>query len=154
MSPKRKRDSDLRGGLRRVGDFMSAVHFSGRSHSAQRVAFATAVCSARGRSTTVWDWIVYPRPAALRWLAKAKELASTLPILKDSRRRAQKELRALLGWPRWTKDCTRHSAASYWLAAEESAAKVAMQLGHGEGILSSHYMALVTTEEAAAYWQL
>ena len=64
--------------------------------------------------------IVYPRPAALRWLAKAKELASTLPILKNSRKRAQKQLRALLGWPKWKKDCTRHSAASYWLAAEES----------------------------------
>ena len=69
-------------------------------------------------------------------------------------KRARKDLRAVLGWKAWKHDCTRHTAASNWLAECRSAADVATSLGNSETVLRKHYMALVTKKDAEKFWQL
>jgi len=76
------------------------------------------------------------------------------PLTARTRKLDRKALRALLGWPVWKKDVTRHTAASMWLAHEASAAKVATALGHSESVLRKNYMALVTQEQAKTFWAL
>jgi integrase len=98
--------------------------------------------------------VVYPRPEALQAIARALKRGAELPLDKSCRRRAIRALRAKLGLPVWVKDITRHSAASYWLAAGESAARVADALGHSERILKRHYRAVVTRKDAEAFWRL
>lgn len=98
--------------------------------------------------------VVYPRPEALKWLREARRLEAALPLPHAAHRKALAKLREALGWTAWPKDVTRHSAASYWLATEGSASKVAENLGHSERTLQSHYKALVTREEAREFWGL
>jgi len=98
--------------------------------------------------------IVYPLPVAMKWLKLAKKLKSQLPLTVKTRKADRDQLRALLEWPKWKQDITRHSAASYWLAHCGSAATVATALGHSEQIMRKNYMALVTKTEAAKFWAL
>lgn len=98
--------------------------------------------------------VVYPLPMVFDWLARAKRLKSKLPIYRVTRTWDLKRLREVLGFKVWPKDITRHSAASYWLAASGSASDVATALGHSESVLRRHYMALVTKADAARYWAL
>jgi integrase len=97
--------------------------------------------------------VVYPLPIALAWLKRAKRLKSELPLSPKRQLADRKELRVILGWKKWKQDVTRHSAASYWLASEGSAAHVAEMLGHSERTLKSHYKALVTKAEAERFWK-
>ena len=54
----------------------------------------------------------------------------------------------------WPHNALRHSFASYLLADNQDAAKVALQLGHTESrTLFAHYRELVTPEAAKAFWQ-
>jgi integrase len=56
---------------------------------------------------------------------------------------------------RWVHDGMRHSFASYRLAVLQDAPKVALELGHSTpAMLFSHYRAVVTSEQASAYWQI
>jgi len=98
--------------------------------------------------------VVYPHPTAMLWLSRAKEGKAELPIERQPRRRAVRGLRTLLGFKKWPKDVTRHSAASYWLAETGNAAQIASALGHSESALRKNYMALVTKNEAQEFWQL
>ena len=98
--------------------------------------------------------VVYPLPLALGWLRRAKQLKSTLPLSLKQRTKDRKRLRAVLGWPKWKQDVTRHTAASMWLAYSGSAAAVALALGHSESILRKNYLALVTKAEAERFWRL
>ena len=96
--------------------------------------------------------IVYPQPSALEWLRFAQRNGSDLPLHQEARRRAYRGMREALGWKDWPKDITRHSAASYWLAECGSAERVATMLGHSLDMLHRHYKALVTRDQASAYW--
>ena len=98
--------------------------------------------------------VVYPHATALLWLQRAKERSAELPIARQPRRRAIRGLRNLLGVEKWPKDVTRHSAATYWLAETGNAAQIASALGHSENVLRKNYMALVTKNEAQAFWRL
>ena len=71
-----------------------------------------------------------------------------------TRIRCLRRLRELLGWPIWKKDCLRHSAASYWLATDPDAGRVAMELGNSPGVLMKHYHALVKDADAKRFWEL
>jgi hypothetical protein len=65
-----------------------------------------------------------------------------------------RKLRTLLGWPAWKKDVLRHSAATYWLASEPDANRVAMELGNSPAVLFKHYRELVSDDEAKEFWAL
>jgi integrase len=98
--------------------------------------------------------VVYPHATAMLWLNRAKERKAELPIARQPRRRAIRGLRTLLGFEKWPKDVTRHSAASYWLSETGNAAQIASALGHSESVLRKNYMALVTKTEAQKFWEL
>lgn len=98
--------------------------------------------------------IVTPLPMAITWLNIAQDLGSELPLTRQVRRRTLRRLRDALGWQAWPKDVTRHTAASYWLAVEESPTNVAEQLGHSVAQLKTHYRALVTRSDAQRFWKL
>lgn len=103
--------------------------------------------------------VVYPLPEAMELLESALKLG-TLPLSSGERRwmlsgrpGKSKGLRDVLGFKVWPKDITRHTAASYWLASDGSAAHVSEMLGHSEKTLKKHYKALVTKKEAEEFWQ-
>jgi integrase len=98
--------------------------------------------------------IVTPHPAAVAWLTIAREIGSELPLPRHARRRTIRRLRAVLGWPSWPKDVTRHTAASYWLAFDGNPIQVSEQLGHSVAQLKTHYKALVTRAEAERFFRL
>ncbi|MEI8288888.1 MAG: hypothetical protein WCH99_05400 [Verrucomicrobiota bacterium] len=98
--------------------------------------------------------VVYPMPMVFRWLKLAKKLKAELPVYRVTRIWDLKKLRKPLKLKRWPSDCTRHTAASMWLAHSGSAEKVATALGHSESILRKHYMALVTKADAEKFWKL
>jgi integrase len=54
---------------------------------------------------------------------------------------------------KWPSNALRHSFASYYLARFDSAAKLALQLGHvGQDIIFRHYREVVTRADAKRYW--
>jgi integrase len=93
---------------------------------------------------------VHLKPVAIAWL----RLKGDLPLPRMTRRRCLRKLRNALGWQAWKKDVLRHSAATYWLAAEPDAAKVAMELGNSPAVLFKHYRELVSDEDAKEFWAL
>jgi integrase len=97
--------------------------------------------------------IVHLKPAAIAWLKTAR-IKKNLPLPHVTRRRCLRKLRDALGWPEWKKDVLRHTAASYWLASEPDAARLAMELGNSQQVLMKHYRELVTDEQAKAFWAL
>lgn len=90
--------------------------------------------------------VVTPMKEAIHWLNLSFKLGSYTPISKQSKKRFLKQLRKVLGFEKWPKDITRHTAASIWLARIKSAAEVAEQLGNSERVLKRDYKALVTPE--------
>ena len=94
--------------------------------------------------------IVHLKPVAVAWL----RLKGDLPLPKVTRRRCIRELREVLGWPAWKKDVLRHSAASYWLASDPDAGRIAMELGNSPAVLLKHYREIVTDDQAKAFWAL
>ena len=94
--------------------------------------------------------IVHLKPVAVAWL----RLRGDLPLPGVTRRRCIRKLRDLLGWPAWKKDVLRHSAASYWLASDPDAGKIAMELGNSPAVLFRHYRELVGEEQATSFWGL
>lgn len=77
-----------------------------------------------------------------------------LPIDPQRRRRVIRRLRQVLGFDKWPKDITRHSAASYWLADTNNAAHVADMLGNSEKTLKAHYKAVVTREQSREFFNI
>jgi integrase len=98
--------------------------------------------------------VVYPRPEALAWLTRARELRSQLPITWEPRKDAQAVLKPLLGLDRWPQDITRHTAASYWIAVEPDLPRLAHAMGTSIDELKTKYLALVTKEDAARFWSI
>jgi integrase len=54
----------------------------------------------------------------------------------------------------WTHNVTRHSWCSYHLAQFRSAAETALQAGHSEQMLFTHYRELVTPDQAKEFWSI
>lgn len=54
----------------------------------------------------------------------------------------------------WPHNVTRHTFCSYHLAAFGSAAQTALEAGHSEAILFTHYRELVTPEAASKFWSI
>jgi len=98
--------------------------------------------------------IVHLMPSALQWMQLALKSKSRLPLPQSTRRRFLRRLRDYMGFKVWPKDVLRHSAASYWLAECQDAAKVALELGNSVGVLFRHYRELVTEEEAGKFWTI
>jgi integrase/recombinase XerD len=94
--------------------------------------------------------IVHLKPVAVEWL----RLGGDMPLPHVTRRRCLRKWREILGWRAWRKDVLRHSAASYWLAVEPDAPRIAMELGNSPAVLFKHYREVVTDEEAKKYWAL
>lgn len=97
--------------------------------------------------------VVYPKTEAMLILKQAKKLKAKLPLSFEEHRWALIRLKRVLEWERWPKDITRHTAASYWLASNGSAAHVSAMLGNSERILLRDYKALVTRNEALEFWE-
>lgn len=96
------------------------------------------------RSKTRARRLVTIQPALAAWLA----LGGTLRALSPNTIKA-----ALRGCGvDWPHNVTRHSFVSYHLGAFESAGRTAIEAGHSEGMLFRHYRALVSREQAIAFW--
>jgi integrase len=121
----------------------------------QAINFAEGWIRVEAQTTQVRQRrVVHPPATAMAWLRRAKQRGAELPVARQPRRRAIRQLRTLLGLGHWPKDVTRHSAAAYWLADTGSAAQVAAALGHSENVLRKNYLALVTKAQAREFWQL
>lgn len=55
---------------------------------------------------------------------------------------------------KWPRNVTRHSYVSYRLAETQNAGKTALEAGHTEPMLFSHYRELVTPAAAAEFWAI
>jgi len=110
--------------------------------------------------------VVYPKAEAMKFLKWSLDKGGKLPIDSQVKKRMlagmlwkskgeskrRTGLRKALGFDKWPKDITRHTAASYWLASDGSAAHVSEMLGHSERTLKKHYKALVTKKQAEEFW--
>ena len=90
--------------------------------------------------------LVTIQPNLRAWLALGGELR---PIGPMTVRRVIK-----LSGVAWPSNVTRHSFVSYHLAKSQSAAKTALEAGHTEQMLFTHYRALVTPSEAELFWNI
>jgi integrase len=68
-------------------------------------------------------------------------------------RRFKRKMRKALGFARWPTDVTRHTAASYLLAKDQDAAKVALWLGNSVSVLMSHYIVPVSAADCEEFWK-
>jgi len=66
-------------------------------------------------------------------------------------RRRRRALAQHLGIP-WQADLLRHTAASYLMARDRDAGRVADMLGNSPGVLLTRYRELVSPEDAAKFW--
>lgn len=98
--------------------------------------------------------IVHLEPAAVGWLKLARESSAVLPMTLHYWRKSLGGLADFMGWPRWSSDVLRHTAASYLLAEKRDAAAVALELGNSVPVLFRHYRELVTRKDAARFWRL
>lgn len=90
--------------------------------------------------------LVTVQPALAAWLGVGGELGPLSP----------NRVRAVIrgSGVTWAQNVARHSFVSYHLAAFDSAGRTAAEAGHSEAILFRHYRALVTREQAEAFWSL
>lgn len=98
--------------------------------------------------------VVYAPAMVFGWLKWAKENRGDLPVSYVEVSTIQRKLRTLLGWPEWKQDCTRHSAASYWLAMTNDVKLVSRSLGHSITVLESKYDARVMEKDGQDYYGL
>jgi integrase len=96
--------------------------------------------------------------SAGRVMTSAVQRASTLqsgPIWagkKTTLRRRKRQLAKALGFAHWPADLLRHTAASYLMARDKDAGKVADMLGNSAGVLLTRYRELVSPEASALFW--
>lgn len=90
--------------------------------------------------------LVTIQPALSAWLALGGELRPMSPnTIKAVVRRSGVT---------WGHNIARHSFVSYHLAAFGNAGKTALEAGHAEAVLFANYRAMVTPEQAAAFWAI
>ena len=90
--------------------------------------------------------LVKIQPVLKAWLA----LGGVLRPMSDMTMRAV--IRA--SKVEWTKNAPRHSFVTYHLAMWQNAAQTALQAGHSEQILFTHYREVATKEVARKFWAL
>jgi integrase len=98
--------------------------------------------------------LVYCTPGAVKWLKKAKTLDASLPIQRNTRRRALRLMAGKIGQKAWPKDILRHTCASMLMATWEDEGKVAASLGNSPSILHAHYRELISRAEAERFWAI
>lgn len=72
----------------------------------------------------------------------------------STKKRVQAGLRKALHYGEWPKDVTRHTCATYWLAATNDINLVSRMLGNSPEILRRHYLELVKREQAEEFWAI
>jgi site-specific recombinase XerD len=107
---------------------------------------ATMTKTAKRRFVTI-------RPALLAWLQHLGPFQSG-PICKTNFSNRLKAFRWQLN-TQWKPNVLRHSFASYMVETTANPGEVSLQLGHGNaGVLYAHYRALVSADDAKAFWAL
>jgi len=97
--------------------------------------------------------IVQIQPNLSQWLAPYGTLTGR--VVPEGTRRKLNGVRKAAGLTGWPKNGLRHSFASYRLAANQDAPRVAAELGHSTPqMLYSTYRELVLPEEAERYWNI
>jgi site-specific recombinase XerC len=93
--------------------------------------------------------LVTIQPNLTAWLA----LGGTLPLrdLNNSMRWFTAALKKKHGID-WARNVTRHSFCSYHLARFDNAGKTALEAGHSEQMLFTHYRQIVTPDQALQFW--
>lgn len=94
---------------------------------------------------------IRPNLAAwLRPLARAKG-----PVTPTDYRELFDDARTAAGITNWPQNALRHGFASYGLAHDKDAAKLALELGHtNSNLVFQHYRELVRPKSAGEYWKL
>jgi integrase len=107
---------------------------------------ATITKTAKRRFVTI-------RPALLGWLQHLGPFQSG-PICKTNFSNRLKAFRWQLK-SEWKHNALRHSFASYLMEETANPGEVSLQLGHSNaGVVFAHYRALVTADDAQAFWAL
>ena len=83
---------------------------------------------------------------------KSKTVAAWLALPGGPLPVREKRVRRVLSGRELPPNAARHSFCSYHLAAGGSAARTALEAGHAEAVLFSHYRETVTAEAARDYW--
>jgi integrase len=97
--------------------------------------------------------IVPLAPNCVAWLWLCARTTERLLPPPTTARRLRRTLAASAGMV-WHQDILRHTAATYLLARERDAARVALWLGNSPGILLTHYADLVGCGNVDAFWSL
>lgn len=91
--------------------------------------------------------------------ARAVALLAAHPLQKgpvspsnSTVRRFKRVARRALNLPSWPSDLLRHTAASYLLARDGDAGKVATRLGNSSAVMLSHYHRPVSQADSLKYW--
>jgi integrase len=89
------------------------------------------------------------------WLEAIPFGRPTDKVCPPNLRKLLEDDRTAAGLTSWPSNALRHGFASYHLAKFEDAAKLALELGHtNQDLLFRHYRELVTSEQAAKYWDI
>jgi len=103
--------------------------------------------------TKVKNRRLVPVCAALRdWLAPLVKTAGPLAPKTNFRRRFDDARKAAGLFDEWDGNELRHSFASYRLAETQKTEQTAKEIGNSKDTLEKHYMALVTPDDAAAWF--
>lgn len=89
----------------------------------------------------------------LAWLEYYMQQGMRFPF-SPALKQMTEQYAVILGLKSWPRDCLRHTAASMMLARDQSAEKVALELGNSPNILHRHYKNLVTEEDCKAFWKI
>jgi integrase len=110
---------------------------------------------AAAKAKTASRRFIEMRPNLKAWLAPYKGSTGPLFPAGFGLRSGIEADRAAAGIKQWPPNALRHSFASYTLAHEKDAARLALELGHSDqALIFQHYRELVRPKEAAEYWNL
>jgi integrase len=93
---------------------------------------------------------VYLTPNAVNWL----KLGGAFPRDTQATLRALHRIRKKANIASWVQDIMRHTAASMLVASTNDPARVALELGHSQQILFTHYRNLVTKSDAEKFFAI
>jgi integrase len=95
------------------------------------------------------------RPNLAAWLKPVAQSSGPVTPPEQQFLDAFAEVRKRAGLENWPNNALRHGFASYCLAHENDAAKLALELGHtNTHLVFQHYRELVRPKDAAEYWAL